>query len=604
MNQQLQSLGENLQDHHHQNQPQIKKQRSEQQSPYQTKQRRLGAVQARWNGKPLKPVQAKHKPVNKSNASKHAPLESKEPIQQKPVQTKSANTPSSQSSTGNGLPIQLQENMEGMGGVDLSDVKVNYNSSKPKQMGALAYAQGNQIEIGPGQEKHLPHEAWHAVQQKQGRVQANASIQAKGLPLNNDPALEKEADVMGEKALKNTSPVKNTTPGNSHSSTTFQLALDKDDYNALVQQVHIAVTAKDVDEEAVYVALQKLDQEKNAVTKLSKAYKKLFKTELVDDLRKSLSGNGLTLALELLNIKDDPESEGMLADSKPTDGDAFKALATKLQLAITGDKQEAVYALLIPFDRERASLTTLKSTYKTEVGNELVEDLKNKFADNKLYYALYLLNAPRPAADSASGLTIDEKGTQDVSTKVPGGNISVRTGDEIQGTAYDDIFSLEYKGGLASETRWLQFIWREIIATRKDASVEALNDSITTTGGTYNLTDDPTSPNYKYYEAGFASDRTADATTIYDMPSSADGFVQRELAADATQVVSRAHFDTFLIRDYAPLHHVKTDVEWTYSDASMPPRVQSAKDEGAVNRLPGGMKTKLVAQYPDYAYIR
>lgn len=32
------------------------------------------------------------------------------------------------------------------------------------------YSQGTDIHIGPGQEKHLPHEAWHVVQQKQGRV--------------------------------------------------------------------------------------------------------------------------------------------------------------------------------------------------------------------------------------------------------------------------------------------------------------------------------------------------------------------------------------------------------------------------------------------------
>ncbi|MEM7041075.1 MAG: DUF4157 domain-containing protein [Bacteroidota bacterium] len=35
---------------------------------------------------------------------------------------------------------------------------------------AHAYDQGTDIHIGPGQEKHLPHEAWHVVQQKQGRV--------------------------------------------------------------------------------------------------------------------------------------------------------------------------------------------------------------------------------------------------------------------------------------------------------------------------------------------------------------------------------------------------------------------------------------------------
>ena len=41
-----------------------------------------------------------------------------------------------------------------------------------------AYTQGSDIHLGPGQEQHLPHEAWHVVQQKQGRV--TATTQMKG----------------------------------------------------------------------------------------------------------------------------------------------------------------------------------------------------------------------------------------------------------------------------------------------------------------------------------------------------------------------------------------------------------------------------------------
>ena len=122
-----------------------------------------------------------------------------------PLQAKFGNSFSSktlQRKSGSGLPDDLKTNMEQMGGVSLADVKVNYNSSKPKQIGALAYTRGNQIDIGPGQERHLPHEAWHAVQQKQGRVQPTTTVQAKGLPLNDNAGLEREADVMGAKAVQ------------------------------------------------------------------------------------------------------------------------------------------------------------------------------------------------------------------------------------------------------------------------------------------------------------------------------------------------------------------------------------------------------------------
>ena len=65
-----------------------------------------------------------------------------------------------------GLPIYLKDRVESLSGVDLSDVRVHRNSSKPDRMNALAYTQGRDIHLGPGQEHHLPHEAWHAVQQK------------------------------------------------------------------------------------------------------------------------------------------------------------------------------------------------------------------------------------------------------------------------------------------------------------------------------------------------------------------------------------------------------------------------------------------------------
>ena len=76
-----------------------------------------------------------------------------------------------------GMPDPLKAGLEQLSGLDMSDVRVRYNSSKPAELQALAYAQGNQIHLGPGQERHLPHEAWHVVQQKQGRVRP--TVQAK-----------------------------------------------------------------------------------------------------------------------------------------------------------------------------------------------------------------------------------------------------------------------------------------------------------------------------------------------------------------------------------------------------------------------------------------
>ncbi len=98
-----------------------------------------------------------------------------------------------------GMPDQLKSGIENLSGMDMSDVRVHTNSSEPRQLNALAYAQGSDIHLGPGQEQHMAHEAWHVVQQRQGRVQPTTEVG--GVSVNDNPGLESEADAMGSKAL-------------------------------------------------------------------------------------------------------------------------------------------------------------------------------------------------------------------------------------------------------------------------------------------------------------------------------------------------------------------------------------------------------------------
>jgi Domain of unknown function (DUF4157) len=98
-----------------------------------------------------------------------------------------------------GLPDGLKSGIESLSGMSLDYVKVHYNSAQPAQLNALAYAQGSDIHVAPGQEQHLPHESWHLIQQAQGRVQPSVEIKD-GVPVNDDEGLEYEADVMGAKA--------------------------------------------------------------------------------------------------------------------------------------------------------------------------------------------------------------------------------------------------------------------------------------------------------------------------------------------------------------------------------------------------------------------
>jgi hypothetical protein len=99
-----------------------------------------------------------------------------------------------------GLPDRLKAGIERLSGMAMGDVRVHYNSRAPERVEALAHTQGRDIHLGAGQERHLAHEAWHVVQQKQGRVKA--TTQLKGVGVNDDSALEREADVMGARAAR------------------------------------------------------------------------------------------------------------------------------------------------------------------------------------------------------------------------------------------------------------------------------------------------------------------------------------------------------------------------------------------------------------------
>lgn len=100
-----------------------------------------------------------------------------------------------------GMPDQLKAGIEALSSLDMSGVQVHRNSNKPAQLNALAYAHGSDIHLGPGQEQHLPHEAWHVVQQAQGRVRPTMQM-AGGVAVNDDEGLEREADVMGARAMQ------------------------------------------------------------------------------------------------------------------------------------------------------------------------------------------------------------------------------------------------------------------------------------------------------------------------------------------------------------------------------------------------------------------
>jgi Domain of unknown function (DUF4157) len=107
---------------------------------------------------------------------------------------------------GSGEPLTdaTRTKMEGSFGTSFADVRV-HQGDQAARVGAEAYAEGSNLHFAPGRyapgsaggDELIGHELTHVVQQRAGRVAAPA--QHKG-GVNDDPALEAEADVMGARA--------------------------------------------------------------------------------------------------------------------------------------------------------------------------------------------------------------------------------------------------------------------------------------------------------------------------------------------------------------------------------------------------------------------
>ncbi|PTQ78763.1 uncharacterized protein DUF4157 [Nitrosomonas oligotropha] len=142
-----------------------------------------------------------------------------------------SSTQTNNTANNTGLPDNLKSGIESLSGMSMDSVRVHYNSSQPAQLNALAYAQGTDIHVAPGQEQHLPHEAWHVVQQAQGRVQPTMQMK-EGISINDNRGLEHEADVMGAKASRMPLTVSQTTRIDSIKNSIPLLQLKPNDIDA------------------------------------------------------------------------------------------------------------------------------------------------------------------------------------------------------------------------------------------------------------------------------------------------------------------------------------------------------------------------------------
>ncbi len=140
----------------------------------------------------------------------------------------SVDTVQKKEDNGNGLPPQVQTQMEQSFGTDFSDVKIQKDSPKAQKMGALAFTQGSDVHFAKGKfepeskkgQALIGHELAHVVQQRSGKVKPELNLG--GVPVNADQQLEAEADQQGAKAA-NLQPISQnklaqSTPNASHAS--------------------------------------------------------------------------------------------------------------------------------------------------------------------------------------------------------------------------------------------------------------------------------------------------------------------------------------------------------------------------------------------------
>lgn len=163
------------------------------------------------NGGDDDPIQSK--PNNEANP-KPPTKPTKKSKEEKPVQSKDKKQDTHQIKTPDLFPSAITQNsqdvmakMEASFGTTFSNVNIHKDSSKATDNNALAFAQGNDIHFAPGKynpnsqegQELLGHELAHVVQQRNGQVKPTAHLDD-GTLVNDDPKLEKEADVLGAKA--------------------------------------------------------------------------------------------------------------------------------------------------------------------------------------------------------------------------------------------------------------------------------------------------------------------------------------------------------------------------------------------------------------------
>ncbi|MGB1206180.1 MAG: eCIS core domain-containing protein [Chitinophagales bacterium] len=433
-------------------------------------------------------AQMKANPLQKQEAEKEEEAQMKaNPLQKQEAEEEEAQMKANplqkqenKSSTSNGLPTEVQMKMENSLGADFSNVNIHKDSKSATDVGALAYAQGNDVHFAPGQFKPntqagqelIGHELTHVVQQREGRVKP--TTQAKGLPVNDDKSLEKEADDMGKMAaqgkfesalISNKTNNQNKVIGQRKVAAAIQKkTVDIVNYDKLADKIYKAIDGLGTDEEAVYSALSALKNEKSKIDALKAKYKQKYSNSLIQDIQDDFSGDELAHALNLLKATTTPK-----AGTTPKAID-YDKIAEKIRNAIVGagTDEESVYAALSQLGQDATKIAALKAKYKTKYSTTLLADIQGDFSGEELNYVLELIgsrsNSEKVNVKNNTEAKKSQKIIQDIYTKY-GIDVNSQAGVDAIKKQYTKVPD-SVKNGLKTKA----WEYKELVALEKALS--------------------------------------------------------------------------------------------------------------------------------------
>jgi hypothetical protein len=229
----------------------------------------------------------------------------------------------------------------------------------------------------------------------------------------------------------------------------------------------------------------------------------------------------------------------------------------------------------------------------------------------------------KPGTVKAMQVEVKSDGKSERKTKVGGGEVEIRSGAEYKLPDIGDHkkagVSLTYTARDAGETRWLQFISREIVAefpANSGKPPEVWLDGeirrgkrtykLTTSAGKREWSTDTATDASAFYEEDSSVVRSGRKVALYDQPDSRSDLAKSAFDGQPkpTRVTSRAHLVMYLVREMDIVYRAEIELEWeiaSTNDKPKPkPRVVSA---GAASSLDDAHRAKLRQQFPKVNYL-